>query len=78
MALRQEGISKPNPRKHILTDLNELIRRKMLKGYRPVVMMDANGDYRSPKGDPNLFKFIQSVGLVDHYKESIPGMPGGQ
>ena len=58
MALRQEGISKPNPRKHILTELNELIRKKRLEGYIPLLMMDTNGNYRSPRGDPDLLEFI--------------------
>ena len=72
MVVRPEGICKQNPRNHILTELNELIRKKRLEEYRPVVMMDDNGDYRSPKGNAGILEFIQSAGLVDHHKDKFP------
>ena len=67
MMLRQEGVQKPNPRKDILTTLAELTEEKRREGYRPVLMMDANGDYTGPKGDKHLQEFIRRTGLVDHY-----------
>ena len=68
----RKGVTKPNPRKDIPTELNELIIKKRLEGYRPVLMMDANGDYTRPKGDPDLLEFIQSAGLIEHYNEKSP------
>ena len=53
-------------------ELNELIKKKRLEKYRPVLMMDANGDYTRTKGNPDLLEFIQSASLVDHYKETFP------
>lgn len=51
LTLRQEEKAKPNPRKDILQELTELIQTKRQEGYRPVLTMDANGDYTEPKGD---------------------------
>ena len=72
MMLRQEGVQKPNPRKDILTALTKLIEEKRREGYRPVLMMDANGDYTGPNGDKDLQDFIRRTGLVDHYKDKFP------
>ena len=36
-----------------------------------MLMMDANGDYTRPKGDPDLLEFIRSAGLVDHYNDTF-------
>ena len=54
MTLRNEGVHKPNPRKDVLDALKELIIIKRSEGYRPVLMMDANGDYTKSKGDQDL------------------------
>ena len=66
MTVRQEGKTKPNTRKDILRELTELIQTKRQKGYRPVLMMDANGDYTGQKGDQDLRNCITNAGLVDH------------
>ena len=73
VAMREAGIEKPNPRRQILDDITELIDEKRLEGYRPIVMMDANGDYNNKKsGDSDLREFIENAGLVDPYHERYP------
>ena len=49
-ALPEEGVLNPNPRRQFLQDLEELIEEKRKEGYRPLVMMDANGDYTLETG----------------------------
>ena len=71
MTLWQEGKAKPKRMKDILQELTILIQTKRQEGYRPVLMMDANGDYIWPKGDQDLRDFITNTGLVDHYKEKF-------
>ena len=71
MTLRQEDVKKPNPRKDLISALTELIETKRQEKYRPVIMMDANGDYTRPNGDKDLHDFIQRTDLVDHYKEKF-------
>ena len=44
-AMRKEGVLNPNPRRQFLKDLEDLIEGKRKAGYRPLVMMDMNGDY---------------------------------
>jgi len=71
--MREAGIEKPNPRKQILNDMAELIRTKRLEGYRPIVMMDANGDYnRKTKRDEGLGEFMNESGLADQYYDRFP------
>ena len=72
MTLRNEGVHKPSPRKEGLDALKELIETKRQEGYRPVLMMDANGDYTKPKRDQDLRDFILATGLVDHFKDKPP------
>ena len=70
--MHKQGVEKPNLRKQILTDLLELIRKKRLEGYRPVLMMDANGDDNYNKEpDHDLQKFIEDANLVDHFHEKF-------
>ena len=74
-AMREEGIASPNPRKQILADLLSLIDAKRLEGFRPILMMDANGDYTSVKAqdrDKDLESFIRDANLVDHFHEKFP------
>ena len=69
----QQGVKKPNPRKQILTDLLELIRKKRLEGCRPVQMMDANkDDYCDKEPDHDFRKFVEDAHLVDHFHEKFP------
>ncbi|KAL7533908.1 hypothetical protein ACHAXR_007538, partial [Thalassiosira sp. AJA248-18] len=72
--MREAGIKRPNPRKQFLADVLALIRTKRALGFRPILMMDANGDYMSAKDpDKNLAAFIKEAGLVDHYHNQFPG-----
>ena len=50
--MKKCGIRKPNPRKQCLKDLLKLIQQLRLKGFRPALMMDANGDWNHPS-DPD-------------------------
>ena len=71
--MHEQGVEKPNPRKQILTDLLGLIQKKKLEGYRPVLMMDANGDDNFDKEpDHELRKFIEDAHLVDHFNGKMP------
>ena len=75
-AMKEAGYKKPNPRKQILKDLLKLIQSLRSKGYRPVLMMDANGDYNSATDpDEDLRKFISEANLVDHYYEKFKDSP---
>ena len=50
-----------------------MIQAKRLEGYRPVLMMDANGDENYDKEmDHDLRKFIEDAHLVDHFHEKFP------
>lgn len=72
-ALRQEGKTDPNPRQDILDEITSLISDIRKKGFRPVVMMDANGDaYHESKPDRKFAKFIEENGLVDEYSRRYP------
>ena len=72
-AMREQGVQKPNPRKQILTDLLALIREKRLEGYKPILMMDANGDDNYEDDiDQDLKQFIEDAHLVDHFHEKFP------
>ncbi len=71
VALREEGVHDPNPRKQILTDLRSLIHDKREKGYRPILLIDANGDYRSGKNN-GLKNFVVDTGLSDPFHDRFP------
>lgn len=72
-AMREEGIKKPNPRRQIFTDLIKFIDEKCLEGYRPVVMVDVNGDYNHNKDpDYDLQRFLEDTHLVDYFHEKFP------
>ena len=74
LALREKGVEKPNPRKQILKDLGALIRRQRELGFRPVLMMDANGDAYCEKGqDKDLARFMEENNLDDPYRERYEG-----
>lgn len=66
--MREAGITQPNPRKQILSDLSKLISTHRADGYRPILMMDANGDYLSPSSpDKDLQAFLLDTHLVDPF-----------
>ncbi|KAL7525484.1 hypothetical protein ACHAXR_001028, partial [Thalassiosira sp. AJA248-18] len=72
--MREAGMKRPNPRKQFLKDVLALIRAKRAMGFRPILMMDANGDYMNEKDpDKNMAAFIREAGLVDHYHNQFPG-----
>ena len=72
--LRARGIVDPNPRQQILDDLTVEIDQCRAKGYRPVLMMDANGDpYDSDKPDKQLLEFLDKTQLWDPYRKNIQG-----
>jgi hypothetical protein len=63
--LLKAGHSNPNPRRQILTDLLALMQTHCAKGFRPILMMDANGDYR---GEDKFFTlFLNEAGLDDPF-----------
>jgi hypothetical protein len=67
-ALRAQGQRRPNPRQQILTDLENLILTKQQEGYRPILMMDANGGTQYPTApDIELHKFIGTTNLADMF-----------
>ncbi len=66
--LRKTGDRNPHPRKQVLTDIERLIREKRDQGYRPLVMMDANGDYIAGK-DTALGDFLLRACLSDPFFE---------
>ena len=71
--LRMRGIVKPNLRQQILDDLLEDIEEKRRQGYRPIVMMDSNGDpYHPTKPDKQFLEFIENAQLVDTFREKYP------
>lgn len=43
------GIRNPNPRKLILEDIAKLMKEERERGYRSILMIDANGDYQQGK-----------------------------
>ena len=66
IAMREEGIREPNPRKQILVDLETLIADQRSRGYRPILLIDANGDYVHGK-DATLGNFLLNTGLQDPF-----------
>ena len=73
IAMREAGIVNPNPRKQVLKDILKLIDEKRTEGFRPLVMMDANGDANFEGDvDKDLVQFIQDAALVDEYHNRYP------
>ena len=71
--MQEQGVEKPNPRKQILKYILALIWEKRLEGYRPVLMINANGDDDyDEETDHDLRKFIEDAHLVDHFHGKIP------
>ena len=72
--MRNAGITNPNPRQQILKDLTTLITTKRNEGLRPILMMDANGDYLKGN-DKELTNFIDANGLCDPFYEKFQISP---
>ena len=69
-SLLSRGVQKPNPRQQTLSDLSALISSAREEGYRPVLMIDANGDHIRGK-DPGLATFLQQTGLSDPFYDKF-------
>jgi hypothetical protein len=66
--MRLGGDTDPDPHQRTLTDLELLIRTHREKGYRPILLMDANGDYQATSNpDASLAAFIQNTHLLDPF-----------
>ena len=68
VAIREEGITNPNPRAQILNDLHDLITEKRTRGYRPMLLIDANGDYTKGR-DSGLQNFVAKAQLSDPFRD---------
>lgn len=68
LALREAGQREPNPRRQIFDDLGRLITEHRARGYRPILLIDANGDYQKGK-DKDLLKFMDDSQLTDPYAD---------
>ena len=74
--LREAGHARPNPCQQILTDIQALIDSKRKEGYRPILMLDANGDIHNPKKpDIGMQEFIQRTNLIDAYHQKFHDSP---
>ena len=73
MALRTSGMLNPNPRRQILTDMTTLITYHRARGFRPIVMIDANGDYMGK--DSDLQAFLSNSCLCDPFYERFQISP---
>ena len=73
MAMREQGIQNPHPRRQILLDLTALISRHRSQGFSPIVMMDANGDYHTK--DTDLRTFLTNAGLGDPFYDKFKLSP---
>ena len=67
--LREEGYQNPDPRLMVLDAISEVLNEWMNRGYHPLVMMDANGEF----DDPQLASFILEHKLYDLIAESNDG-----
>ena len=74
--LRARGVAKPNPRRQLLTDILTLICKYRDLGFRPVLMIDANGDYRSlTDPDKDLVTFLHDASLSDPFYDKFHVTP---
>ena len=72
-SLRSKGMAEPEPRTEVLKEIKAIVEEKRAKGYRPVVMIDANGIPNHAKDpDKELRQFTKDLGLVDVYHERYP------
>jgi hypothetical protein len=74
--MRLDGETDPDPRQRLLTDLELLIWTHRENGYRPILLMDANGDYHAPLNpDMSLATFIHNTHLQDPFYEKFNMTP---
>ena len=60
----EEGDMSMDPQTRILIDVKALVTQKMTEGFRPIIMMDANGDW-TEKGSKTFQAFILDFYLID-------------
>ena len=76
LALRSKGIVNPNPQRQVLEDIRTLVETARADGYRPIVMVDANGDIQPGKDhDKDLSLFVQNTGLDDPFFDRFQMSP---
>ena len=74
--LQEAGHARPNPRQQILINIQALIDNKRKEGYRPILMLDTNGDIHHPKEpDTGMQEFIQRTNLIDAYHHKFHDSP---
>ena len=74
--MRQAGIQNPNPRQQLLDDLSKLIHKHRAEGFRPILMIDANGDYHSTTSPNKAFaEFILNTHLIDPFYDKFQTSP---
>lgn len=71
--MREEGHLNPNPRRQFFIDLQTTIDRQRSKGFRPIVMLDANGDWRDQ--DKDFKDFLTKSNLADVFFERFQDSP---
>jgi hypothetical protein len=70
IALRELGHQQPNPRKQFFKDLLLEVEAARSVGFRPIIMLDANGDWGHPTSpDKDFRQFLIDADLVDIYHE---------
>ena len=74
--MRAAGFVAPNPRQQVLKDISDLIESHRAEGYRPIVMMDANGDYNATTGrDSALQLFLHDNNLINPFYDKFQTSP---
>ncbi len=74
--LREAGHARPSPHQQILIDIQALVDSKRKEGYRPILMLDANGDKHHPQTpDVEMKKIIQRTNLIDAYHQKLHDSP---
>ena len=71
--MREAGQSNPNPRRQFFKDLLAVIGSQREKGYRPIIMLDANGDWN--RKDTDFRDFLRKSNLVDAFYEKFRESP---
>ncbi|NCG03282.1 MAG: hypothetical protein GWP22_07470, partial [Actinomycetales bacterium] len=74
-ALRELGHTRPNPRRQILLDIEDLVVRFRKRGLRPMVGMDANGNWSGDRPDIQLKLFMDRCGMVDPFYNKFKESP---
>eukprot|EP00957_Ditylum_brightwellii_P118541 9040192-Ditylum_brightwellii.AAC.1 len=68
--LKKQGVSKPDPRRQLLTDLSKFMIELQDKEHELILSLDSNEDSEE---DGQFSKFITDNDLVDAYKHMHPG-----